>query len=139
MHLKAQFFANEATLSLLSREEWAPVLAHYLEVRRRQSLGTAADSDAVSSALIPDSISATRRGDIVVSTLGSHNQDRRSMLLDGEVLTAVSGDECIPAMIDFAFLMGTATWPESAKELDGYFPETSGFLRSLSRWLRDLI
>jgi hypothetical protein len=61
------------------------------------------------------------------------------MLLDGEDLTAVAGNDCLPAMIDFAFLMGTATWPETSRELDSYFPETSGFLRSLSRRLRDLI
>ncbi|TMQ59399.1 MAG: hypothetical protein E6K76_04850 [Candidatus Eisenbacteria bacterium] len=140
MHLKAQFFANEAALSLLAREEWAGVLSRYLEARRHQSLGAAVDSDAIGRSLIPDSVSCTRRGGaIVISTLGSHNQDRRSMFLDGEALTAVSGDDCLPAMIDFAFLMGTATWPVNAKELDVYFPEPTGLLRNLGRFLRDLI
>ena len=61
------------------------------------------------------------------------------MLLDGEVLTAVGGRACLPAMIDFVFLMGTATWPEKAEDLDAYFPETTSLLRKLSRFLRDLI
>ena len=61
------------------------------------------------------------------------------MLLDGEVLSATAGEDCLPAMIDFAFLMGAATWPEKLEELDGYFPKTSGFLRKVSRFLRDLI
>jgi hypothetical protein len=157
LHLKAQFFANKEALSLLGREEWAGVLARYLEARRRQACGTASENDAISPDLIRgsflrgapagsglrDSVSAFGafwRGDaIAMSTLGSHNQDRRSMMLDGEVLTAVAGVDCLPAMIDFAFLMETATWPEKIEDLDACFPETSSLLRRLSRWLRDFI
>jgi hypothetical protein len=157
LHLKAQFFANKEALSLLGREEWAGVLTRYLEIRRRQACGTASQNDAISPDLIRESFarsapagSALRdsvgafgafgRGDaIAMSTLGSHNQDRRSTLLDGEVLTAVAGEDCLPAMIDFAFLMETATWPEKIEELDACFPETSSLLRRLSRWLRDFI
>jgi hypothetical protein len=135
----------------------AGVLTRYLEVRRRQACGTASQNDAISPDLIRESFarsapagSALRdsvgafgafgRGDaIAMSTLGSHNQDRRSTLLDGEVLTAVAGEDCLPAMIDFAFLMETATWPEKIEELDACFPETSSLLRRLSRWLRDFI
>ena len=152
LHLKAQFFANEAALSVLAREEWAGVLTQYLESRRRQACGTASEKDAISPELIRKcfaqgaqgaqgaQVGAFGRGDaIAISTLGSHNQDRRSMLLDGEVLTAVAGEDCLPALIDFAFLMETATWPETVKDLDARFPETSSFLRRLSRWLRDVI
>jgi len=157
LHLKAQFFANKEALSLLGREEWAGVLARYLEARRRQACGTASENDAISPDLIResflrgapagsgprDSIGAFgafgRGGAIAMSTLGSHNQDRRSMMLDGEVLTAVAGEDCLPAMIDFAFLMETATWPEKIEDLDACFPETSSLLRRLSRWLRDFI
>ncbi len=159
LHLKAQFFANEAALSLLAREEWAGVLTRYLEVRRRQVNGTASEEEAINPALIREcftrgaspgsgpapqdsmgALDAFDRGDaIALSTLGSHNQDRRSMLLDGEVLTAVAGEDCLPAMIDFAFLMETATWPEKIEDLDACFPETSSLLRRLSRWLRDFI
>jgi len=156
LHLKAQFFANEAALSLLAREEWAGVLTRYLEVRRRQTCGTASEKDAISPDLIRECFGqgapagtdpapanprdAFERGDAVaLSTLGSHNQDRRSMMLDGEVLTAVSGEDCLPAMIDFAFLMETATWPETVEELNSSFPHTSSLLRRLSRFLRDMI
>jgi hypothetical protein len=156
LHLKAQFFANETALSLLAREEWADVLAHYLDVRRRQTLGAASPADVVSPDLIrgcfperaPAGVDSSARGlqdafergdAIALSTLGSHNQDRRSMLLDGEVLTAVAGEDCLASMLDFAFLMETATWPEKVEDLDAAFPETSTFLRRLSRWLRDFI
>jgi len=159
LHLKAQFFANEAALSLLAREEWAGVLTQYLEARRRQACGTASEKDAIRPELIRGcfargapagaglhsqgsggALDAFERGDaIAMSTLGSHNQDRRSMMLDGEVLTAVAGEDCLAAMIDFAFLMETATWPEKVEELDAAFPQTSSLLRRLSRWLRDFI
>ncbi len=159
LHLKAQFFANEEALSLLGREEWAGVLARYLEARERQSCGGASERDAICPALIRESLArgtpagadpapqdsagvldAFERGSaIAFSTLGSHNQDRRSMLLDGEVLAAVAGEDCLPALIDFAFLMETATWPEKVEDLDACFPETSSLLRRLSRWLRDFI
>jgi hypothetical protein len=142
LHLKAQFFANKTTLSLLAREEWAGVLSRYLEERRRQECGTVAERDTIGSALVRDlgGLDAFEQGNaIALSTLGSHNQDRRSMLLDGEVLTAVAGEDCLPAMIDFAFLMETATWPEKIEDLDAAFPQTSSLLRRLSRWLRDLI
>ena len=61
------------------------------------------------------------------------------MMLDGEALTTVAGEDCLPAMIDFAFLMQTATWPKTVKELDAAFPQTSSFLRRLSRFMRDMI
>jgi hypothetical protein len=61
------------------------------------------------------------------------------MLLDGEVLTVVAGESCLPSLIDFAFLMGAATWPESAEELTRYFPEPSSLLRKISHWLHDFI
>ncbi len=82
---------------------------------------------------------AEREKIIFLSTIGSHNQDRRSLLLDGEVLTAVAGDECLPTLIDLALIMGTCTWPERAEDFHAYFPEAGGLLRKLSRLLRDLI
>ena len=150
LHLKAQFFANEAALAVLAREEWADVLTQYLETRRRQACGTASEKDVICPDLIRRcftrddpagrAFSAFERGDaIAFSTLGSHNQDRRSMMLDGEALTTVAGEDCLPAMIDFAFLMQTATWPKTVKELDAAFPQTSSFLRRLSRFMRDMI
>jgi hypothetical protein len=148
LHMKMQIFVNEAALRSLGREEWGSALVRYLEVRKRQSLGTASAGDVLSRAMMLESgpsdseggaAAAEKERAIYLSTIGSHNQDRRSLLLDGEVLTAVAGDECLPALIDLALIMGTSTWPERAEDLHAYFPETSGLLRRLSRFLRDLI
>ncbi len=159
LHLKAQFFASGAALSILGRADWTSALRQYIDTRCKQSLkvpGEKVRLDATltrsaipewpvleASAGVRDASSAPNSPDwekvVVISTLGSQNQDRRSMLLDGEVLSATAGEHCLPAMIDFAFLMGAATWPEKVEDLDGYFPKTSGFLRKISRFLRDLI
>src|SRR5438552_3444383 len=131
LHMKMQIFASEAALRSMSSDEWASALARYLGVRKRQSLGKASGGDAFSLAMLsadprvddagprsgpPDSVggaaAAEREKIIFLSTIGSHNQDRRSLLLDGEVLTAVAGDECLPTLIDLALIMGTCTWPE---------------------------
>jgi hypothetical protein len=153
LHLKAQFFANDTAVRLLERVEWSDVLGRYLEARRQQASGVAAGREAIGFGLFRVNGSGTVSANdsvwvsppfddghaIALSTLGSHNQDRRSMLLDGEVLTVVAGESCLPSLIDFAFLMGAATWPESAEELTRYFPEPSSLLRKISHWLHDFI
>ena len=72
-------------------------------------------------------------------TIGSQNQDRRGMLLDGEVLVTVAGYEALVTLMDFAFFMKVAVWLESSEDLDLYFPEGPGFLKSLWRSIRNLI
>jgi len=166
MHLKAQFFASEAALAVLSRGDWTGALRQYVRARSKGSTLESGDGGRLDAALIRDAVpewptveASAGESDmaspsenapgvplgpdwekvVVISTLGSQNQDRRSMLLDGEVLSATAGKDCLPAMIDFAFLVGAATWPENVGELDRYFPKTSSFLRRMSRFLRDLI
>lgn len=166
MHLKAQFFASGAALTIMGRADWTDALRHYIGARWQQSLQKPGESVRLDAMLLRNAIpdwpvlgpaagvqdaAPEARGAppshpgsdwekvVVLSTLGSQNQDRRSMLLDGEVLSVTAGRDCLPAMIDFAFLIGAATWPEKVEELDAYFPKTSGILRSVSRFLRDLI
>jgi phosphatidylserine/phosphatidylglycerophosphate/cardiolipin synthase-like enzyme len=73
------------------------------------------------------------------ATIGSHNQDRRSMILDGEVLVAISGSAALTTAIDFACLVATATWPRNAAELEAYFPESPGLMARVQRWIQNLI
>jgi hypothetical protein len=61
------------------------------------------------------------------------------MLLDGEILEAVSGSAALTMTMDFAFLVANATWPATAEELDAQFPETGSLTKRASRWLRNLI
>jgi len=160
IHMKAQFFASAEGLGILGRREWGPILARYLALRRRQTLAPDHDLEGITTTLLAeqgagvvathdvytahcDSLRAIdpRLGERIVflATVGSHNQDRRSMLLDGEVLEAISGSGALTMAIDFAFLVSTATWPQSAAELDAQFPETSSTTEQFFHWMRNLI
>jgi hypothetical protein len=72
-------------------------------------------------------------------TLGSHNQDRRSMLLDGEVLVAVSGWEALISSIDFALLLGSTPPVASTEEIKKAFPKTGSLMKRVAKWIKDLI
>jgi hypothetical protein len=79
---------------------------------------------------------------IYALTIGSQNQDRLSMLGNGEVLVTVSGTDALVSLTDFMFIVGTATWPETPEELDEVFPESKGFLllfRKVFRYIKDLV
>jgi len=56
-------------------------------------------------------------------TTGSQNQNPRSMLLDGEVLVALSGFNSLITAIDFMFMLGIASWPSSLEEFGQLYPE----------------
>ena len=156
IHMKAQFFASGEGASIISRAEWGPILARYLAVRRRQTLVPEHDIEEISTKLLGNGIATQNvftahcdsmhaldpeRSDRILyfATIGSHNQDRRSMLLDGEVLEVVGGSGALTMAIDFVFLVSTATWPETAAELDAQFPPTSSTTKSLFHWIRNLI
>ncbi|MCK5408609.1 MAG: hypothetical protein KAJ37_14165, partial [Candidatus Krumholzibacteria bacterium] len=78
---------------------------------------------------------------LFMMTIGSQNQDRRGMLLDGEVLLAVTGYDCLVALTDFLFILGSATWPETTAEFTDVFPEqgSPGFLRRTFKLIQDMI
>ncbi|MGH7723919.1 MAG: hypothetical protein ACREOU_00680 [Candidatus Eiseniibacteriota bacterium] len=160
IHLKAQFFASREGLGILSRPEWGPILSRYLVIRRRQTSDPQQDIESITDALmIPsgaegptaqnivalhaDSLRGIEKGAqeriLYFATIGSHNQDRRSMMLDGEVLVAISGGAALTTAIDFACLVATATWPRNAAELEAYFPESPGLMARVQRWIQNLI
>ena len=158
IHMKAQLFLSRTARSIMACSEWDPVIAEYLRLRLRQTAGFDLDPIGMSPAMLDarvDSTAQTLRGAFLAGvaapaasgpegpavfvTVGSHNQDRRSMLLDGEALVVVAGDDAYTTLIDFALIMGAATWPKDSHELAGFFPARSSFLRNVARWMRDLI
>jgi phosphatidylserine/phosphatidylglycerophosphate/cardiolipin synthase-like enzyme len=66
--------------------------------------------------------------------VGSHNQNYRSMALDGEVLMAVSGPRALAGLADFYLILGLSTWLDTPEELEEYLPAAGNFFRRLSRW-----
>jgi hypothetical protein len=160
LHQKTQFFINKEGVNVLNRPEWASFLSFYLEYHRERcltpdrdlegvqpewlgfpagategkgSLGDAFESDG--AAVLPERLD--RAAFFLLA--GSQNQDRRGALLDGEVLVTVPGYESLVALMDFAFWLRLSTWLESSDQIDEYFPRQGGFLKSISRWIRNLI
>ncbi|MFQ5599218.1 MAG: hypothetical protein ACE5G2_01550 [Candidatus Krumholzibacteriia bacterium] len=159
LHLKTSLFASQQAFEVLGLEEWVPALGEYLRVRARQVAGM--ESEGVTPHLLRAQRTAKHDGQTTRSILdrlqelppdveekmilsliiGSHNQDRRSMFLNGEDLLAVSGHDALIALPDFMFILGTASWPANPAELEEIFPDQDlpGFLRRFVRKLQDLI
>jgi hypothetical protein len=141
MHMKTQFFACGKAMEILSLKEWGPVLRRYFEERVRQTTGHALESEGITPDLLlekenetsPNLIEAFEQilspeemdSALMFLTVGSHNQDRRSMFLDGEVLVGVSGYDSLIAMMDMVFLMHASVWPKSFAEFSKYLPPTA--------------
>ncbi len=151
LHLKAQFFASESGMEILRLGEWRPVLKRYLEERIRQTTGRPLESAGLTPELLaarenPAGLTlietferslpaAKRERAAFFLTLGSHNQDRRSMFLDGEALVAVAGTESLIALMDFVFLLHSSVWPKDFAEFKKYLPESI----DIGNFLKDLI
>jgi len=141
LHMKAQFFATDSALDVMNRPEWTDVLLAYLDTRRRETSERSERGGGITRSVLEALRLPQSGGDGVMTfaTVGSHNQDRRSMFLDGEALVAIAGHDALITLIDFTFMMGEATWPQDLTELARHYPPKSGFWRRMARWLRDLI
>jgi hypothetical protein len=97
------------------------------------------DTSQPSRALIEgwwNSLSADQRQHLALyMDIGSHNQNYRSLIMDGEVMVVVSGVSALVAYIDFARVMGLSTWVTSVDELEKLLPKPTG----IGRWMRNAI
>ena len=66
--------------------------------------------------------------------VGSHNQNYRSMALDGEVLVAVTGPEAAVGLADFILILGLSDWVTTPEEIEQHLPEAGHFFRRIARW-----
>jgi hypothetical protein len=136
LHLKNQLFGTREAFEVVRLREWNEILVRHIRIRERQLqekktegvtpkvLSSAAGANldhALRSFLKEDSPGSEERV-ILTFTIGSHNQNPRSMVLDGEVLVAVSGINSFVSAIDFMFIMGVSSWPRSLEEYNDLFP-----------------
>ncbi len=70
---------------------------------------------------------------------GSHNQDYRSMIMDGEVELLVSGFGAVIGLEDFLLLPGLSKWIETEEELQALLPRPSSLRRRLARIIRSAL
>jgi len=160
LHSKTQFFISSKGLDILSREEWQTVLKEYFKIRQAEVSGDFYKVEGITPRLLKTAdLTAAKHQDLITAytesmnalppeeresaifilTVGSHNQDRRSMFLDGETVVAVSGYESLIGIIDFALLMGTTRWVYSIEGIEQMFPKKQSLIRSIAIWIKDLI
>jgi hypothetical protein len=72
-------------------------------------------------------------------TVGSHNQNHRSFIMDGEVAFVVSSWAALNGLPDFITLAGLSVWVDTLDELEELFPRYEGIKRRLSRWIRIVV
>jgi hypothetical protein len=131
LHMKSQLFGTAEAFEILRVPEIAPALANHLAIRQRQVQGMETKGvtpeafrpllDAYHERLARRSPGADERA-VFTFTMGSQNMNPRSMLLDGEVLVAISGDDSVIALIDSMFLLFVSEWPADLEEFDRLFP-----------------
>lgn len=150
LHIKANLFASaEAWAGLMSRPEWVGVLRQFLEsrvdqIQRRQQL---ISSDAAEVSLIDvgrpmvqawlAELSPKELERIVFFlAVGSHNQNNRSIIMDGEVAVILSSWAMIGGFIDMVSIAGQCVWVESVQELERHQAEYSEWQRRIGRWIK---
>ncbi|HWN83099.1 MAG TPA: hypothetical protein VNM87_13455, partial [Candidatus Udaeobacter sp.] len=149
LHLKVQFMASKDVIpTLASRPEWGDFLHGLVLAAAHQAqeepaaidpLAARKAASAPADSLVGrwwQSLSANEREHLVLyMTVGSHNQNYRSMIMDGEDLFVVAGFSSLVAYLDFARVMGLSTWVTDVKTLDQLLPKPTG----IGRWMRNAI
>jgi hypothetical protein len=142
-HLKTQFFGTAAAMhEVVGRPEWREFFVRRIRERLHES---PAGTDITLNSLSPlwpylTSRSAeVRERQGLYLTVGSHNQDSRSLMLDGEAACLVSGEAALVSAGDM-LLLSTAgvEWLKSVGELDRVLPAMDAARTSVSRAVENL-
>lgn len=148
LHLKSQFFASERTINaVIPLEGWKPLVCNYILVRAKQTRGTLTDVKDLRAELAKDIAALISSVDkelsqeekdeaLIYLTVGSHNQDYRSMIMDGETLLVIGHTWAMIAYLDFVSLIGQITWVKDVQELEKLLPRHRGFWKWLGRYLK---
>jgi len=152
LHFKANLFASaEAWSSLWARPEWPAVLREYVEqrvVQIRNRATALASFDDFPEALIDVGrpmvqswrTELERDGladrSVFFLVMGSHNQNYRSMVVDGEVAFVMSTWPSVAALFDMLTIVGASRWIEDPEDLAELLPPYSEWRRRLGRWLK---
>jgi hypothetical protein len=155
LHIKANYFATqEAWDQLLSRPEVGlPLEIYFRELARRNralAQGDYMDYRVMADNLLPptrailreyaaDLTPETRARLAIFFSIGSHNQNTRSMVLDGEVALVVSGFSALFGLPDLLIISGLSEWIDDLDELETLFPDYDGIQRRISRWIRVVV
>ncbi len=152
LHLKGHYFATaEAWDDFLSRPDIGPAVAAYFGEIWNQTEALAKGEYRsyrfLTDTLLPlahpviedymRGLTAAERDRVALFfTIGSHNQNTRSLALDGEVAFVVAGWSSLFGLPDFFVIVGLSSWIDDLAELEELFPRYEGMQRRISRMIR---
>jgi hypothetical protein len=152
LHMKANYFATkEAWDQLLSGPATGMSLRIYFHELAERNLalsrGEYRDFHFMADELLPPTHEVLRQYQSRLSpeeqshialffSIGSHNQNNRSMALDGEVSLVVAGWSALLGFPDFLIIDGLSEWIDDLDELETLFPSYRGIKRRISRVIR---
>lgn len=84
-----------------------------------------------------DSRTPEQRARVVFYTmLGSHNQNDRSFVSDGEDAIILSHWPAVIPYLDLISIIGQSRWIDDPKELDAFLPQHSDVVVRLAHWFK---
>lgn len=153
LHLKSQFFASERTINTVAPlKGWEQLIKKYIIARAKQTAYGETEVGAVdlrqelekeSAALFAEWSKSTANEErpkaIIYLTVGSQNQDYRSMIMDGETLCVVARIWAMVAYLDFVSIMAQTTWIDNVDQLNELLPRHGGFWKWLGRFIKNAL
>lgn len=149
LHLKANAFASREAWQLMTRPEWVQMTWEFILQRiaqvqtRREGLRTLEPQeplldvgDGTVQRWFEALPSADRERVVFYTVVGSHNQNARSFVMDGEAALVMSGWPAVIPYIDLISLVGQSRWLDGPEELAALLPPQGSFATKLSHWFR---
>lgn len=150
LHLKANLVASREAWTFMARPEWVAMTMEFVQQRiaqaqQRHNAVWLLDSIADATLTVGDApirawhegLSAADRERVVFYALiGSHNQNARSLVTDGEVALVVSGWPSVIPYLDLIAIVSQSRWIEDPSELAALLPPESAFERWLTHRFR---
>jgi hypothetical protein len=150
LHVKANFMASREAWGVMARADWVAFTREFVQLRMAQVQRRAtavASFDSVPNALTDvgepvlrrwyASLPAEVRERVIFYTiLGSHNQNDRSLVSDGEVAFVLSNWPSVIPYLDLISLVGQSDWIEDPAQLDPYLPRAGVLKRRLAHWFK---
>lgn len=152
LHQKTQVIARPGAIAALVRQPgWSSIVAQSMQTQAEQSakfaeqLGYVTPDIDTLATRSTDSLlrgfeqavpEAERKRVSFYFTLGTHNEDPRGLMLDGEATIVVSGLPAAAGLVDLYYLMARSTWITTPVELNTLIPEPSGFWRKVGNLIR---
>lgn len=150
LHMKVNFAATEDAWRLLQDPHWAQLLHDGIDDRATQLLRPLTERRDIRTR--PEKLSREIQaltdqyeGDLsaldaeeaaLYMLLGSHNQNDRSFIMDGEVAYLVTGAGALSAMVDLLLIAPGCEWVETVDQLHRYLPPAGGTKRRLGQWMK---